>query len=134
MSDFETYNLKNSLKCSVSGLGNIKKRFLMVESCLEHISKLSLVRKIIFWGITSQSNIRIEADKSCFLMDGWKLCQKMRLDVLIIFLIRERSRIPPAHVFWKAVCGFAWLRLVSLSVCGLITKEFNAWIFLEIAS
>ena len=50
-SDFETYNLKNSLKCSVSGLGNIKKQFLMVESCLEHISKLSLVRKTIFWDI-----------------------------------------------------------------------------------
>ena len=48
MSDFETYNLKNSLKCSVSGLGSIEKRFLMVESCLEHISKLILVRKTIF--------------------------------------------------------------------------------------
>ena len=45
MSDFKTYDLKNSLKCSVSGLGNIKKRFLMVESCLEHISKLILVGK-----------------------------------------------------------------------------------------
>ena len=93
MSDFETYNLKNSLKCSVSGLGSIKKRFLMVESCLEHISKLSLVRKIIFWGITSQRNIRIEAEKSCFSMDGWKLCQKMRLDALIIFLIEWRHHV-----------------------------------------
>ena len=45
MSDVETYNLKNSLKCSVSGLGSIKKRFLMVESCLEHISKLILIGK-----------------------------------------------------------------------------------------
>ena len=45
MSNLETYNLKNSLKCSVSGLGSIKKRFLMVESCLEHISKLILIGK-----------------------------------------------------------------------------------------
>ena len=87
MSDFETYNLKNSLKCSVSGLGSIKKRFLMVESCLEHISKLILVRKTLFLDIATQRNINIEAEKSCFLMDGWKLCQKMRLDALIIFLI-----------------------------------------------
>ena len=70
MSDFETYNLKNSLKCSVSGLGNIKKRFLMVERCLEHSSKLSLVRKIIFLGITSQRNIRFETERSCFF-NGW---------------------------------------------------------------
>ena len=70
MSKFEAYDLNNSLKYSFSGVGSIKKRFLMVESCLEHSSKLSLVRKIIFWGITSQRNIRIEAEKSCFL-NGW---------------------------------------------------------------
>ena len=69
-SDFEAYTLKNSLKCSVSGLGNIKKRFLMVYTSFNHISKLSLVRKIIFLGITSQRNIRIETEKSCFF-NGW---------------------------------------------------------------
>ena len=68
-------------------MGSIIKRFLMVESCLEHISKLILVGEIMFWDITSQRNIKHEADKSYFLMDGWKLCQKMRLDALIIFLI-----------------------------------------------
>ena len=39
-----------------------------------------------FW-IGAPSNVKNEAEKSCFLMDGWKLCQKMRLDALIIFLI-----------------------------------------------
>ena len=40
-----TLNLKNSLKLSFSGFGCIKKRFLMVKSCLEHISKLILIGK-----------------------------------------------------------------------------------------
>ena len=42
---FEPLNLKNSLKLSFSGFGSIKKRFLMVKSCLEHISKLILMGK-----------------------------------------------------------------------------------------
>ena len=42
---FKTLNLKNSLKLSFSGFGSIKKRFLMVKSCLEHISKLILIGK-----------------------------------------------------------------------------------------
>ena len=66
MSDFETYNLKNSLKCSVSGLGSIKKRFLMVESCLEHISKLILVRKTLFSDIVTQRSIKNEAENRVF--------------------------------------------------------------------
>ena len=44
-SAFKTLNLKNSLKLSFSAFGSIKKRFLMVKSCLEHISKLILIGK-----------------------------------------------------------------------------------------
>merc|ERR1712110_818447 len=40
---FNTSTLNNSLKLSFSGFGSIKKRFLMVKSCLEHISKLILI-------------------------------------------------------------------------------------------
>ena len=45
MLDFESYNVKNSSKWSFSVFGSVKKRFLMVESCLEHISKLILIGK-----------------------------------------------------------------------------------------
>ena len=47
MLDFESYNVKNSAKRSFSAFGSDKKRFLMVESCLEHISKLILIGKSI---------------------------------------------------------------------------------------
>ena len=70
MSNFETSNFKKSLKYSFSGMGNIKKRFLMVESCLEHISKLILVRKTIFLDSGTQRSINIEAEKS-YVFDGW---------------------------------------------------------------
>ena len=66
----EAYNIKNSLKYSFSGVGSIKKRFLMVESCLEPISKLILVRKIIFLEIATQRTIKFEAEKLCFF-NGW---------------------------------------------------------------
>ena len=42
---FKTLTLKNSFKLSFSGFGSIKKLFLMVKSCLEHISKLILIGK-----------------------------------------------------------------------------------------
>ena len=42
---FNTLNLKSSLILSFPGFGSIKKRFLMVESCLEHIPKLILIGK-----------------------------------------------------------------------------------------
>ena len=45
-----------------------------------------------FW-IEAPNNIKNEAEKSCFLIDGWKLCQKMRLDALIIFLIEWRHHV-----------------------------------------
>ena len=70
MSKFEAYNLKNSSKYSFSGVGSIKKRFLMVESCFQHISKIILVRKTLFLDIATQRNINIEAEKSCFF-NAW---------------------------------------------------------------
>ena len=42
---FKTLNLKSSIQIKFSGFGSIKKRFLMVKSCLEHISKLILIGK-----------------------------------------------------------------------------------------
>ena len=47
VTNFEVYNVKNSYKLSFSGFGSVKERFLMVESCLEHISKLILIGKSI---------------------------------------------------------------------------------------
>jgi len=51
-------------------MGSIIKRFLMVESWLEHISKHILVSKILFLGIATQRSIQIEAEKSC-CFNGW---------------------------------------------------------------
>ena len=45
LSKLEVKVIKNSLKSSFSAVGSIKKRFLMVESCLEHISKRILIGK-----------------------------------------------------------------------------------------
>ena len=45
MSDFENCIVKNSSKWSFSAFGSVKKRFLRVESCLEHVSKHLLIGK-----------------------------------------------------------------------------------------
>ena len=41
----EDSNFKNSLNMRSSGVGIVKKRFFMVEICLEHIPKLSSIGK-----------------------------------------------------------------------------------------
>ena len=48
--------------------------------------KAYFVGEIIFLDITSKRNIKFETEKSCFFKDGWKLCRKMRLDALTVFI------------------------------------------------
>ena len=45
VANFEVYNVKNSYKLSFSAIGSIKKRFLIIKTSLEHISKLILIGK-----------------------------------------------------------------------------------------
>ena len=87
MLDFESYKVKNSSKWSSSAFGSVKKRFLMVESCLEHISKLILIGK-------PMANYRKHwSRKSAFFQNLWKPSHKMRLDALIIVHIEWRHKV-----------------------------------------
>ena len=45
MSKLEVSNCQNALKMRFSGFGSVKKKILMVQSCLEYISKLILIGK-----------------------------------------------------------------------------------------
>ena len=93
MSKLEAYNLKNSLKYSFSVVGSIKNDFSWSKAAWSICQSLLWLGKLYFWRFTSQRNIKIETDKLSFLLNGWKLCQKMRLDALIIFLIEWRHQV-----------------------------------------
>ena len=71
----------------VFSVGSVKKRFLMAESCLEHISKLILIGK------SNANYLKHWSRKTWFFKNCWKPSQKMRLDALIIFHIEWRHQV-----------------------------------------
>ena len=84
MSASDILNLNNSFKLSVSGFGSTKNDFSWYKPAWGIYQNLFWLENDIFlMGKHLNNWNRI----SCCFENVWKLCQKMRLDALIIFLI-----------------------------------------------
>ena len=71
-------------------LGVSKNDFSWSKTAWSIFQSLFWLEKQYFWTLQPTETLKMKPTNRVFLMDGWKLCQKMRLDALTIFLIEWR--------------------------------------------